>query len=407
MAMIYVNIAGFPNLPQLYPGDVIEAAFVPPENTVDQVDEVTQIERVQLADWGIWLEVSDVTAEGLELWVYRNSGIDRVHHISGTCTLERRNGALWESVYVGAAGESARLAGGNPYRKKIRWTELCGVLEPGTYRLSKEVSHFESNQTRSYCVEFSIDQPLTSTLEDAVSQTARYILSKQLVNPTAAHDKTLEHIKQGQDTGFLDNPSTSEPAGITFQQMVQSYQILDHQQEGNVHTVSVLGLCRGYNNRVLADEFFSPMLMVLEESPAGKFTVTSCKLPTQLYWQADIEFLFPEEIAKRIKENWHDRDSLEAACDKQVTGGVIELRGFGVTLAEGELNTTLILQAISHGKPYSGAYTDTANCTLYLGDTVYYYNLKTGICHNVIDGTTVVLTEEGRETVYAVLNAPE
>lgn len=403
--MVYVNISGFPELPQLKAGDIVMVHYKPSENPA-QLDDVTEIRRTQLADWGVSMQVTDVTPTGLQLWTSVISGFPRTLATTEAYYLEQNINGQWQKVnginenaFV-FSEESISYADGN--NVMLNWENRFGALTPSQYRLCKMIRY--QDEERVFSVEFTIAQPMATSLEDAINQTVRYILSKQMINPTKFTDKTIEHIPQNEQTGFLDDPSTSEPVGKTFEQITESHLIIDHQQNGNIHTLSILGLCRGYNHRVQEDEFFSPMLLVIEETQDGTYTATSCKMPTQLYWQADIEWLFPADIASQMLNSKINRHSLAAACDKQVTGGAIQLNGFGSTFEPESTEGKLILQAIANGKKLKKAYEDGFVCTIYIGDKVYYYYKRAGIIHNVTDNVYTQLTEESRSTLRTILD---
>ena len=400
-----VNISAFPELPQLRPGDIVMLQYKPTKNPF-LLDDVTEIRRTQLADWGVSMRVTDVTPTGLRLWTTVISGFPRNLTATEAYYLEQNIDGQWqrvnginENAFV-FSEDSIRYGDGN--QVMLNWENRFGKLAPGQYRLCKMIRY--QDEERVFSVEFTIAQPMATSLEAAITQTVRYVLSKQLVNPSTFGDKTIEHIPQNEQTGFLDDPTTSEPVGKTFEQITESHLIIDHQQNGNIHTLSILGLCRGYNHRVNEEEFFSPMLLVIEQNRDGTYTATSCKMPTELYWQADIEWLFPADIASQMLNSKINRHALAAACDKQVTGGVIPLNGLGSTFEPDSTEGKLILQAIANGKKLKKAYEDGFVCTIYIGDKVYYYYKRAGIIHNVTDNVYTQLTEESRSTLRTILD---
>jgi hypothetical protein len=278
-------------------------------------------------------------------------------------------------------------------------------LEPGTYRLHKPVRCGE--EAKVYTIDFTVLLPLVTNLDDAVSQTVRYYASRRLTNPPTPHDKTMEQIPQRNATGFLDDPSTTLEVGKTYQQITVSHFVLDHMKSGNTHTLSIAVFCKGYNHRQEADSCRCSMRLVLQENADGTFTPTSCMIPTQLTAQADAEFLFTEAIAQRLREDQMLWDSLENACDQQVTGGLLKVKGFGKTFQPGSTEAKLIENAIASGKKLKKPHSDSYVSTLIVGDTVYYFYFNAGIIHNATDDLYTQLTKEGTQTINTIFQATD
>lgn len=402
--MIYVNISNFPELPQLKPGDIVLVHCNPSEDS-DFWDDITEIRRIQVADWGILMRAADISPTGFQLYMGYSGGFPRTLTTTDAYYLEKKDGSQWTAVpgiLDGAFSDRTyNMSSGNYY--DISWEHIYGALEPGKYRFCKTISF--DGEDRVYDVEFTVLAPLPTDLETAVTQTVRYILSKQLVNPALPHDKSLEHIPQDEETGFLDEPVAGESIGKTFDQITESHMILDQKQSDDIYTLTIVGMCRGYNNRVFQEEFFSPMLLTLRKNPDSTYVATSCKIPTSLYYQADMELLFPAEMVQKILDGYKSHyNALADACDKQVTGGMIALQGFGQTYEPDSIEGKLILQTIESGKKYTHSYSDNSVCTIYIGDTVHYYYFKPGIIHNVTDNVYTQLTEEGRGILKTILD---
>ena len=247
----------------------------------------------------------------------------------------------------------------------------------------------------------------TTDLDAAVNQTVRYYISRRLVNPPAPHDKTMEQIPQATSTGFLDDPTTTLTEGKTYEQIAVSHSVIAQEQLGTEYRLVIAACCRGYNNRQAADSLQCSIRLVLRQNEDGAFTATSCMIPTQLSGQADAELLFGQEIAKQLREDWMLWDSLENACDKQVEGGVLTVKGFGRTFAPGSMEASLIENAINAGRKLKKAYEDGYVSTLFLGDTVYYFYFNAGIIHNATDDLYTQLTKEGTQTINTIFQATD
>lgn len=401
--MVYVNIRKFPDLQVLKKGDMVMVHYEPGVNP-SQIDDPTEVRRTQVADWGVIMRASSVTPTGFRLYYGAASGWPRDLKTTDAYYLEKKENNEWVAVQgmlEGAFSTRVYSFGGGNYQN-VNWQNIYGELAPGQYRYCRTLSY--EGEDRVYNVEFTIHTPLATDLEGAVTQTVRYILSKQLVNPARPHDKSLEHIPQDEETGFLDEPIAGEDTGKTFQQITESHMILDQKQSGDTYTLTIAGMCRGYNNRLYKEEFFSVMLLVMRKNADGTYQATSCKMPTNLYYQADMELLFPAEMVQRILEDSvSHRDALEIACDKQVTGGIIQLKGFGKEFQSDSMEAKVILQAVASGKPRKKAYSDASVCTIFLDDTVYYYYHKAGIIHNVTEDVYTQLTDEGKGTLKTIL----
>jgi len=398
--VFYVNLKGIQGLRL---GDIIQIRYNPGANPT-QIDDVTEFLKLQEADWGVILRASSVTPTGFRLYMGYAGGFPRTLVTQDYYYLEKQEGDMWVSLL----SSSSQLIPSVPYNMSegdyydINWESIYGALEPGHYRFCKPISY--DGEQRIYDVEFTVLAPPPTDLAAAVTQTVRYVLSKQLVNPARPHDKTLEHIPQEGATGFLDDPTTSLPEGKTFQQITESHIILDQTQSGDTYTLTVVGMCCGYDRRLLKESVLSPMLLTLRQNTDGTLTATSCKMPTKLSYQADLGLLFSESTIYEILNNSKDhRRALEAACHKQVTGGVIELKGMGQEFAEDSMEAKLILQTIESGKTYKKTYADSSVCTVFLGDTVYYYYYKAHIIHNVTENVYTQLTDEGHGTLKTIL----
>jgi hypothetical protein len=384
-------------------GDIITVSFTP-GLALSQIDDVIEIRIKEKADWGVIMRASAVTPTGFRLYYAASGGFPRDIKTTDAYYLEKKENNAWVAVpgiLDGAFTHRVFSFGGGNYQN-VNWKTIYGELAPGQYRYCKTLSY--QGEDRVYNVEFTILAPLATDLESAVNQTVRYILSRQLVNPARPHDKSLEHIPQAEETGFLDEPIAGSGTGKTFQQITESHIILDKKQTGDLYTFTIIGMCSGYNNRLLQDRFYSPMLLTIRKNADGTLEATSCKMPTNLYYQADMELLFPIEMVQRILEDSPSHyDALELACDKQVTGGVIVHKGMGSEFKEDSMEANLILQAIKNGKKLKKAYSDSYVSTIFLGDTVYYYYHKAGIIHNVTDNVYTQLTNEGKGTLKTIL----
>jgi len=395
----YVNRKGHTADPK--PGDRVLIRYLP-GNDPTRLELVKEIRITGKADWGVTMQVSDVTPTGLTLWIGVASGFPRQLTASDSFTLLNTNGEPIP-VLPGETfpGDTYELSGGDTYA--VNWETVYGSLAPGQYRLQKAIRH--EGEERLVSVDFTVPLPLATELDEAVSQTVRYYISKRLVNPPLHLDKTMEQIPQTEDTGFLDNPTVTLTEGKTYQQIAVSHSIIDRQQFGNEYTLIIAACCRGYNNRQAADSLQCAMRLVIRQNEDGTFTATSCMIPTQLSGQADAELLFGEELARQLREDRMLWDSLENSCDKQVIGGVLTVKGFGQTFAADSMEATLIENAIKAGKKLKKPYEDGYVSTLFVGDTVYYFYFQKGIIHNATEDSYTQLTAEGTQTVNTLFQS--
>ena len=395
----YVNLKGHSVKPK--PGDKVMVHYYPGDDP-KKLEQVKDIRITEVADWGVTLRVSDVTATTLTLWVGVASGFPRELTTTDAICLQKAEGDTWVDVIPFPDGTLSSgfhpLSDGDIFT--IDWTTVYHPLEPGTYRLHKPIRYRE--EARVYTIDFTVPLPLSADLEEAVSQTVRYYISKRLVNPPHPHDKTMEQIPQANSTGFLDDPTTTLTEGKTYEQIAVSHSVIAQDQLGTEYRLIVAAYCRGYNNRQLADSIHCTMRLVFQQNQDGTFAATSCMIPTQLSGQADAELLFGPELAKQLREDWMLWDSLAAACDAQVESGVLTVKGFGRTFSTGSLEATLIENAISSGKKLKKAYSDDYVSTIFVGDTVYYFYFKAGIIHNATEDIYIQLTKEGSNTVSTI-----
>ena len=118
--------------------------------------------------WGITLSAEDVTNTGMTLVCTQSGGKFKGELQTGTpFVLERFVEGEWFPVTTRTDEEVAwtMIALGiqpNAVTKwKVDWEFLYGHLEPGTYRLSKEITDFRGpgkGTEKVYYVEFSIDE---------------------------------------------------------------------------------------------------------------------------------------------------------------------------------------------------------------------------------------------------------
>lgn len=395
----YVNLKG--QVIQPKPGDKVLVHYLPGDDP-QKLDLVQELRITALADWGVDLRVSDVTPTGLQLWIGVASGLPRTLVTTDNIFLRKAQGNGWIDVPRLPDGafptEFYELNDGDI--STIDWTTVYGALEPGEYRLHKAFRC--GNREEIYAIDFTVPLPPVTELDEAVRQTVRYYASRRLVNPPTAHDKTMEQIPQTENTGFLSDSSHIQEVGKIYGQITVSHFVLDHMQTGKTHTLSIAVFCKGYNHRQEADSCRCSMRLVLEENADGTFTPTSCMIPTQLTAQADAEFLFTQAIADRLREDWMLWDSLEKACDEQVTGGLLKVKGFGKTFEPESVEAKLIENAIASGKKLRRVYSDYEVNTLIIGETVYYFYFHAGIIHNATDDVYIQLTKEGSKTVNTI-----
>ena len=120
------------------------------DHTFAEISE-EQIQYIQEIDvgsrWGLMLDAENVSPEGLTLRISRNGGLPSVDITTGVeFRLERWDGArfraeplpaLQENVYWQALGIA--IPTNEITEMEINWETIYGILESGSYRLSKQI----------------------------------------------------------------------------------------------------------------------------------------------------------------------------------------------------------------------------------------------------------------------------
>lgn len=114
-------------------------------------------------DWGITLSVSNVTPSGATLIISQNGGNPTGELNTGSYyRIEYEDEELAFAVEgdIGWTSEAYIIPKGGSYKTEINWEWLYGELEPGTYRIFKNVMDFRGTgdyDTKEYSAEFVIE----------------------------------------------------------------------------------------------------------------------------------------------------------------------------------------------------------------------------------------------------------
>ncbi len=129
------------------------------EFTVDET-------KTETDDWGITLAVQDVTKTGLRLIITQSGDKPEGELQTGSpFVLERKNEDKWEKAKFAVKGDIAwtsiayMISLGQENIFDIAWSNLYGELNPGEYRISKEVQLVRAPgdyETKPYYAEFVI-----------------------------------------------------------------------------------------------------------------------------------------------------------------------------------------------------------------------------------------------------------
>ena len=132
-------------------------------------------------DWGITMNVKDITAEGLTLVISQHGGnYTGELHYDEEYSIERKNGDKWEPLeYLDGAvwHDLAYIVEPNTDKEiKLDWKWLYGTLSAGEYRIAKEFTDFRGTgnyDKQTIYVGFSITDDMTSKLGITL-RTAQY-----------------------------------------------------------------------------------------------------------------------------------------------------------------------------------------------------------------------------------------
>ena len=115
--------------------------------------------------WGVYLSVTNVTPTGLDLEIYRPEGAGSEMIQTGSpFWLEVLTDNGWENIPCAESAfttEAYRLAAGDAQQFSVNWEGIYGTLEPGTYRIGKNLSC--SDVTMHYYAEFTIAEEPVQT----------------------------------------------------------------------------------------------------------------------------------------------------------------------------------------------------------------------------------------------------
>ena len=148
--------------------------------------------------FGIWLEVEDVSAEGMTLVITQRGGSYTGELEYGEpYSIERKNGDKWEALEYLSGGtwnDLAYIVEANSDREeKLDWRWLYGTLPAGTYRIAKEFTDYRApgdSDTQMYYAAFRITEDMASKLGIAL-RASKY----------NARNMTLQIVQVG-DTGY-------------------------------------------------------------------------------------------------------------------------------------------------------------------------------------------------------------
>lgn len=409
---IYVKANKLPKLPKLRPGDTIVVDYYHDQFTfLPYYNNIISIQKLAEADWGISLNTADVTSTGMRLLIDVDSEYSRDLTFSAY-TLEASSGISWKPLSNQSVSHAPTLLsdGGSV---QLRWESVYGALEPGMYRVCATVSHDGANR-KSYA-DFTVPYPLPTTLKNALDQAVYHILSRQIIDPPV-RSANPERIRQTEGLDLLRVPALSAAGSLSFEQITYSYDIHNYQQTDGLHSFQIVGMCRGYNGQTPAAEFCAPMWLTIQQNSVDSFVAVSCKMPFVIEWSSSAP-QFPVEATTEVMINNQRRNSLRAACDAQVIGGVYmpPIKGdFYTIFHKGSSEAKAILQAISSGKQVMRPVSSKLMYTILIDHHAYYVNrsvvgddLKAYIytIYDLDEDIYTELTVEGEKDLVLIHNA--
>ena len=139
-------------------------AAVEQETEQPQNENSSNISEENLADeWGITLSVTDVTPTGLTVVFKQSGGNPTGELMTGSYyRLENKDKELAYIVEgdVAWTAEAYMIQKDEEIKMQVNWEWLYGTLEPGTYRIFKEVTDFRGPgdfDEREYSAEFTVE----------------------------------------------------------------------------------------------------------------------------------------------------------------------------------------------------------------------------------------------------------
>jgi hypothetical protein len=385
---IYVNAEKFPDLPELYKGDKLEIVYYLNDVRFTlsgeiYLNDIARINIVYTADWGVLLNLFDISPTGARLSIENASQSPRDLSFTESFTLEflDKNGwtalsALTDSSF---STEAIPFPNGADLSFDLNWETLYGTLAPGEYRLCKAIS--SARESRNFYIAFTITKPLPTDLDAAIELTVYDLLCKQLIYPKKLSTSVIEYIPT---KGFATDPQPPIGTGRFFDQIAIDYRIVERTQAGNQYIISILGMCRGYLQKRFIDECYTPMRLVLQENADGTFEATSCIIPRKLHLTGDTQQFFSPEVCNQLTDT-RLMKQMQRACDAQMQlGGVthtifVSQKAFEKDSPE----ATLIQEAIASSKPRTHTdYGGTVYTFKIEGKTYYFYS-EMAMIHDV------------------------
>lgn len=178
-------------------------------------EESKEDEKVRYSTWeeteGFWavdLTAKDLTREGMTLVCReaQDSPVTGSLVIHGGFRLEQWNGEAFEPIGASDAGESREIKDLDCFEEAVTWSDICGPLESGRYRLYKTFTYTYSDGTTTELAnwaEFRIfNEEMTpyinqckDALEELRNREASYVEYSRYIGLTA----TAEVWRSGED----------------------------------------------------------------------------------------------------------------------------------------------------------------------------------------------------------------
>lgn len=132
------------------------------ETLYEETPETSKIEETVQDDWGVTLSVKNVTPTGATVVFSQNGGNPTGELSTGSWySLEYENEEMAFAVEgdICWTAEAYTIPKNGEFEIDVNWSWLYGTLEPGTYRIVKEVMDFRGTgdyDIKEYSVEFTV-----------------------------------------------------------------------------------------------------------------------------------------------------------------------------------------------------------------------------------------------------------
>lgn len=163
--------------------------------------------QISDSDWGVELLVKNITPGSLDLFLFRYGQADSEPLMtSENFLLYQLRDGLWHQLAVVPAdwSDAASLKElrvenndeiGDSVRLELNWTDLCGELESGTYRISTDIARMDDYgrmiADQRYTTEFVI---LSNEEETRIYETVQTLLTAHIHNAYLYTEEPYDHL---------------------------------------------------------------------------------------------------------------------------------------------------------------------------------------------------------------------